>query len=90
MTTSNLHIDDCPLTLALLAVLLPRDVCGIQWEGHGATVDWHALECGVLSTTEKATATVARGLSVIERRGGGFPGDGSVARAVRDLVESLR
>lgn len=90
MTTSNLHIDDCPLTLALLAALLPRESRGIEWEDNGATVDWHVLECGVLSSSERATATVARGLCMMERSGSRFPGDGSVARAVLDLVRSMR
>ena len=77
-------------TLNILAALLPRGARGLEWGDHGASVHWDALEDGVLSTTEKATVTVARGLSVLERIDGGLPGDGHVADAVSCAIESLR
>ena len=90
MTTYHLHKDDYPLTLSILVALVPRGARGFEWGDHVASVDWDVLEDGVLSTTEKAAVTVARGLSVLERIGGGLPGDDHVADAVSCAFESLR
>ena len=77
MTTTHLHEVDYPLTLQIL-------------DAHdGANVDWVMLENSGLSTTEKAAVTIARGIAIIEVRGG-FPGDVSVANAVGQAVEALR
>lgn len=89
MTTEHLHADDYPLTIEILTELLARRVVSgfVPWPS-GADVDWLALESNGLSTTEKATVTIAHGISIIERRGG-FPGHGSVARVIAEAVENL-
>jgi hypothetical protein len=90
MTTEHFHADDYPLTIKILIELLARRVVsGFVPLPRGAIVDWWALEhCG-LSSSEKATVEIARGISIIERCGG-FPGLESVARAIAEAVENLR
>ncbi len=90
MTTEHLHAVDYPLTIKILSELMPRRVVsGFNASPSGAAVDWIVLEEGILSTTEKATVTIARGISTIERCGG-FPGNESVGEAVAGAVEQLR
>ncbi|MHB1209880.1 MAG: hypothetical protein ACYC1I_09275 [Acidimicrobiales bacterium] len=90
MTTEHLHAIDYPLTIKILSELMPRRVAsGFSTSPSGAAVDWTVLEDGLLSTTERATVTIARGISTIERCAG-FPGNGSVGRAVAEAVERLR
>ena len=91
MTTSYLHADDYPLTIAVLSELFDgRDVRGFTAEPGGVEVDWNLLEKGVLSTTERATVTIAHGFAVIERSGGGYPGPESVGRVVARVAAELR
>lgn len=90
MATEHLHAVDYPLTIKILSELMPRRVVsGFNSLPGGAVVDWSVLEDGKLSTTERATVTIARGISTIERCGG-FPGNGSVGGAVAEAVEQLR
>lgn len=90
MTTTHLHEVDYPLMLQILDALLGgRAVGGFDRLHDGANVDWVMLENSGLSTTEKAAVTIARGIAIIEVRGG-FPGDVSVANAVGQAVEVLR
>lgn len=90
MTTEHLHEVDYPLTIKILTELMPRRVVsGFNALPSGAAVDWSVLEDGELSTTERATVTMARGISIIECCGG-FPGNGSVGEAVAEAVEKLR
>lgn len=77
-TRQHLHIDDCPHTLAVLAVLFarrPERAAEIGYEAteHGAWVDWDQLEHSWLSSTEKAAVVTARGIAMAERQGGGWP-----------------
>ena len=90
MTTEHLHAVDYPLTIKILSELMSRRVVsGFNALTGGADVDWIVLENGNLSATERATVTIARGVSIIERRGG-FPGNESVGGAVAEAVEELR
>ena len=90
MTTEHLHAVDYPLTIKILTELVSRRaVSGFNVLPEGAAVDWSVLESGMLSTTERATVRIARGISIIERRGE-FPGDGSIGVAVADAVDELR
>jgi len=90
MTTEHLHAVDYPLTIEILSELMPHQVVsGFNALPSGAAVDWSVLEDGKLSTTERATVTIARGVSIIERCGE-FPGNGSVGGAVAEAVEQLR
>ena len=90
MTTEHLHAVDYPLTIKILTELMPRRVVsGFSALPSGAAVDWIVLEDGKLSTTERATVTIARGIATIERCGG-FPGNGAVGGAVAEAVEKLQ
>jgi hypothetical protein len=81
MARHHLHVDDCPQTLAVLAeILTARRVdpvglaeIGYAPTGHGAWVDWDALEHSWLSSTERAAVIVARGIAAAERQGGWPP-----------------
>ena len=90
MAPEHLHTVDNPLTIRILAELLPRRVVsGFVPTSSGADVNWLALEnCG-LSATEMATVELTHGIATIERRGG-FPGHGSVARVIAEAIENLR
>jgi hypothetical protein len=69
-----LHVKDCPNSIdILLAVRNGRDVPGIIPEPNGLEVDWVRVLDSWLSTTERAAVTMAQGLAVLERHGGGLP-----------------
>jgi hypothetical protein len=90
MATIQLLQIDRPLTLQILDYLVgKRFVSGIERLQNGAVVNWVTLENGGLSATEKATVTIARGISIIEESGG-FPGSTAVADTVAQAVEALR
>jgi hypothetical protein len=90
MTTEHFHADDFPLKIKILAELIAgRVTIGFVPLPSGAFVDWWDLELCGLSSTEKATAAIARGISVIERCGG-FPGHRSLSSAIAEAIEDLR
>ena len=87
MTTTHLHEIEYPLTMQILDALFDgRNLKeGFVRVPYGAIVDWDILENKYLSSTERATARVARGISIIERCGG-FPGEESEANAIAIAV----
>ena len=87
MTTTHLHEIDYPLTMEILDALFGgRDLKeGFVRVPSGAIVDWEILENECLSRTERATAEVAHGISIIEWCGG-FPGEESEANAIAIAV----
>jgi hypothetical protein len=69
----HLHRIDHPLTLGILFELLDRrgrPPDGYQRTDQGAWVDWDALSCSYLSSTEIAVVHIAHGCSIAERHGG--------------------
>ena len=85
----HLHHDDTPSALAILADLLDhrsRLPAGYEPTGTGAWVDWDALGCSWLSSSEVAAVHIARGCAIAERCGG-LPIE--VAASVRSAVEEL-
>ena len=85
----HLHHDDTPSALAILADLLDhraRFPAGYEPTGTGAWVDWDALGCSWLSSSEVAVVHIARGCAIAERHGG-LPIE--AAASVRSAVEEL-
>ena len=69
----HLHRIDHPLTLGILSELLDRrgrPPDGYECTDQGAWVDWDALSCSYLSSTEIAVVHIAHGCSIAERHGG--------------------
>lgn len=77
------HRDDFPETISLIeAVRSHRRVPGIRPTEYGVEVSWPEVERSWLSTTEKATMQVARGLATLERNGGAGPLDAALSRCM--------
>lgn len=87
MSRVHLHTVDHPHAVRLVAaVLRGRDHEGFALSGSGAWVDWEALERPWLSSTERATLVVARGIAAAESHGGFPPG---IARSIADVAGEL-
>jgi hypothetical protein len=95
--TQYLHPEDIQWANVLLSTLhggRATDIPGLTFEPEGgATVDWDAMLDSWLSSTEKATVHIARGLAIIERAGG-FPrqepgNQGTVGPVVLAAVQSI-
>ena len=86
----DLHVDDYPYTLRLLAELLgsrsDRASLGYSPTENGAWVDWDGLVSGVLSSMEKAVVHLARGCAVLEPHGGSPP---HIAGTLREVVQAV-
>lgn len=83
----HLHEDDVPLTLDLL-YRFATGRPGYERTATGAYIDWDELIPGTFSTSEIAVAHIARGLSILERHGGGAPARlrASIDRAIEGVV----
>jgi hypothetical protein len=92
----QLHREDYPRTLAIFDALFgwrlaDAERIGFEVTGMVAHVDWTALDASWLSSTEKATVHLARGLAALERHGT-LPASlaGPVTAAVESLVTDRR
>jgi hypothetical protein len=83
------HRDDCPAAVALIDEVRNgrTHVPGIVVTEHGIAVNWQRIDGSWLSSTEKATMQVARGLATIERSGGAGRLDAAIATAFHVVLD---
>lgn len=83
----HLHHDDHPATIGLVeSVIHGRPLPGVEPTDAGVWINWDEVAASYLSSTEKATMQVARGLAVLERHGGS---NGVINVALVDAVASI-
>lgn len=69
---THIHEDDAPLTIQLL-YRLGAGRPGYTRTPNGVRIVWDEFIPGTFSTSETAVAHIVRGLSILERHGGGAP-----------------